>query len=136
MTSKSLTIGRLANQANVNIETIRYYQRISLIIEPEKPYSGFRIYPKETVARIQFIKRAQQLGFTLKEISQLLSLGKLHCDEVTELAEHKCELIDEQIKDLTAMKEALNQLLIACHLPHETPCPIVESLTSHNTSKK
>ena len=70
-----LTIGRLAQSAGVNVETIRYYQRVGLLKEPEKPAYGYRHYPPDTVARIRFIKRAQQLGFTLEEISELLSLG-------------------------------------------------------------
>jgi MerR family mercuric resistance operon transcriptional regulator len=68
----TLTIGKLAKQANVTIETIRYYQRKGLLIEPEKPATGYRQYPPEAIARIQFIKRAQQSGFTLKEIAELL----------------------------------------------------------------
>ncbi len=65
MTSNHLTIGRLANAAEVNIETIRYYQRVGLLSEPCKPLAGFRIYPDETIKRILFIKRAQKLGFSL-----------------------------------------------------------------------
>jgi MerR family transcriptional regulator, mercuric resistance operon regulatory protein len=134
MTTNSLTIGRLAHMANVNVETVRYYLRRGLIAEPEKPYYGFREYPLETVARIQFIKRAQRLGFTLKEVAQLLSFGERHCDEVLELAEHKCAWIDIQIKELSAMKNVLEQLLKDCHSNRDAPCPIVESLVGHNYS--
>jgi MerR family mercuric resistance operon transcriptional regulator len=69
----TLTIGKLAKQSKVTIETIRYYQRKGLLEEPIKPTSGYRQYPLETIARIRFIKRAQQSGFTLKEILELLS---------------------------------------------------------------
>ena len=69
-----LTIGRLAKAAEVNIETIRHYQRKGLIVEPEKPLGGFRHYPDTSVDRIRFVKRAQQLGFSLEEIKQLLCL--------------------------------------------------------------
>lgn len=69
-----LTIGRLAKAAGVIVETIRYYQRIGLHEEPEKPLNGFRHYPQDTVERVRLIKRAQQLGFSLKEIGELLAL--------------------------------------------------------------
>lgn len=68
-----ITIGKLAKQANVTIETIRYYQRKGLLAEPAKPATGYREYPQEAIARLRFIKRAQQSGFTLKEIAELLS---------------------------------------------------------------
>ena len=70
-----LTIGKLAQSAEVNVETIRYYQQKHLLVEPIKPPQGYRIYPESYINRIKFIKRAQQLGFTLKEVSELLELG-------------------------------------------------------------
>jgi MerR family transcriptional regulator, mercuric resistance operon regulatory protein len=81
------TIGQLAKVAGVNVETIRYYERRGLISQPPKPAEGYRTYPNATLARIFFIKRAQELGFTLKEINKLLSLDESHCSEVQELAE-------------------------------------------------
>lgn len=72
----TFTIAHLAREARVNVETIHYYQRRGLIVEPAKPYSGFRVYPLKTVAQIKFIKRAKQPGVNLKEIAQLLSHGK------------------------------------------------------------
>jgi MerR family mercuric resistance operon transcriptional regulator len=73
MSSEALTIGRLAKSANVNVETVRYYQRVGLIKEPPKPPAGYRVYTGDTINRIRFIKRAQQLGFTLHEITELLA---------------------------------------------------------------
>lgn len=70
----SLTIGKLAKQTGVTIETIRHYQRIGLLPEPDKPDSGYRCYSDDAVIQIRFIKRAQQAGFTLKEIATLLAL--------------------------------------------------------------
>ncbi len=87
--SPPLTIGRLAKAANVNIETIRYYQRKELIIEPE----NFRHYSSVIIDRIRFIKRAQQLGFSLVEIKQLLILGDQHCGDVQVLAQEKREYL-------------------------------------------
>ncbi|GMQ89263.1 MAG: Hg(II)-responsive transcriptional regulator [Gammaproteobacteria bacterium] len=129
MTKAPLTIGRLACSAGVNVETVRYYQRRGLIIEPEKPAYGFRYYPAETVARVQFIKRAQRLGFSLRQIGELLALGDGHCEDVRALATRKCADIEAQMDDLAAMKSALEQLLVPCR-SHRTKatCPMVEAL--------
>jgi MerR family mercuric resistance operon transcriptional regulator len=94
-----LTIGKLAKQAEVTVETIRYYQRIGMLDEPGKPGSSYRHYPSNAIARIRFIKRAQQAGFALKEIAELLSLDGTRCADVRKIAEQKCQQIDAQIKD-------------------------------------
>jgi MerR family mercuric resistance operon transcriptional regulator len=133
MAQVPLTIGRLACSAGVNVETVRYYQRRGLIIEPEKPAYGFRYYPAETVTRIQFIKRAQRLGFTLQEIGNLLDLGDGHCEDVHELAERKYSEIETQIADLLAMKKSLKRLLGDCETRNGTgTCPIVETFAGRN----
>ena len=126
----SLTIGALARAAEVNVETVRYYQRVGLIKEPRKPQSGFRHYPEETIARIRFIKRAQQLGFTLQEIAQLLQLGDGRCADVRTRAEEKREQINKQIHDLTKLRKTLDGLIQACQKgQNKQACPIVQSLT-------
>jgi len=126
---KSLTIGYLARAAEVNVETVRYYQRFGIIDEPQKPIDGYRIYPTETVDRIRFIKRAQQLGFSLKEIAELLDLGDGHCDDVRLRAEEKQAHIDAQIKDLRKLRKTLDKLIKACQSDSNTAhCPIVETL--------
>ena len=84
-----LTIGRLARRAGVNVETVRYYQRIGLVDEPGKPAEGFRTYAPEAVDRITFIKRAQALGFSLDEVRELLEIGDGHCADVCARAEEK-----------------------------------------------
>lgn len=128
---KTLTIGRVAAQAGVNIETVRYYQRIGLVKEPVRPLQGFRIYPLETIDRIRFIKRAQQLGFNLNEIADLLELGSGHCTDVRVRAEEKRNQIIDQIKDLQALKATLDTLIDACHAGNDNiSCPVVETLTS------
>jgi len=125
-----LTIGRLANAAEVNVETIRYYQRVGLVNEPVKPLEGFRVYPNETVNRIRFIKRAQKLGFSLQDIAHLLELGEGHCDDVREQAEAKLGQIEAQIKDLQAMRKTLKKLITECSAGNENgSSPIVQSLT-------
>lgn len=133
MPEAPLTIGKLACSAGVNVETVRYYQRRGLIIEPEKPAYGFRYYPAEAVTRIQFIKRAQRLGFTLQEIGKLLDLGDGHCEDVHELTERKYSEIETQIADLLAMKKSLKKLLGECETSGRTrTCPIVETFTGRD----
>jgi len=131
MKNKPLTIGFLAKAAEVNIETIRYYQRIALITEPEKPIQGYRVYPQETLKRIKFIKRAQQLGFSLQEVADLLQLGEGNCNDVRLQAEQKRTQIDNQIKDLQNLRGTLSNLINACNSNSDTShCAIVETLTA------
>jgi len=131
MKNKALTIGFLAKAAEVNIETIRYYQRIGLITEPDKPSHGYRVYPHETLKRIKFIKRAQQLGFSLQEIADLLQLGEGNCRDVRLQAEQKRIQIDNQIKDLQRLRGTLSNLIDACNSNSDTShCAIVETLTA------
>ncbi len=127
---KPLTIGLVADTADVNIETVRYYQRLGIIDEPAKPITGYRIYPAETVDRIRFIKRAQQLGFSLREIAELLQLGDGNCADVRHRAEEKQAHIKQQIKDLKKLNKTLDTLIKACHSgDNNNHCPIVETLT-------
>lgn len=135
-TSKSLTIGKLAAAAEVNVETIRYYQRLNLISEPDKPAQGYRQYPTNYISRIRFIKRAQQLGFTLKEINDLLELGDGHCQEVQQLAGKKIQKIETRISDLQAMREALNDLLSQCsdNGLENAHCALIEILANRASS--
>jgi len=130
-TDAGLTIGPLARAAGVNIETIRYYQRIGLIGEPVKPAQGYRRYPAATVERIRFIKRAQELGFSLNEITDLLSLNDRDCNEARAMAEHKQELIQQRIDDLSAMQRELTKLIRACkkNISGQDRCAIIATLT-------
>jgi len=129
MNHSALTIGRLAHVAGVNVETIRYYQRVGLVREPAKPREGFRIYPTETVMRVHFIKRAQQLGFSLRDIGHLLELGDGHCEDVRKQAEAKLVQIESQIRDLQAMRKTLKKLIAECVSGGKRGrCPIVQSL--------
>ena len=131
--SLSLTIGRLAQKSGVNIETVRYYQRLGIIEEPIKPVHGYRIYPPDTVDRILFIRRAKELGFSLGEISDLLDLGEGHCEDVRHRAEEKRSYIDQQINDLQNLRATLDQLIKTCQAgSDEAHCPIVETLAGKN----
>jgi MerR family mercuric resistance operon transcriptional regulator len=128
----ALTIGDVAKQAGVRTETLRYYEREGLLASPPRSVSNYRLYPQETVRRVQFIKRAQELGFSLKEVKELLSLRAdptAPCADVRSRALTKISAIDEKIRTLQAMKHALTQLVEVC--PGQgatTDCPILESL--------
>lgn len=130
----TFTIGKLAISADVNVETIRYYQRLKLINEPAKPEQGYRQYPEEYVLRVRFIKRAQQLGFTLKEIQELLDLGDGHCQQVQELAQVKLKKIRGHIADLTTMHDALDGLLTQCRISgkNNAHCALIETITTNS----
>jgi MerR family mercuric resistance operon transcriptional regulator len=126
-----LTIGKLAEQAGVNVETIRYYQRRGLLDEPKKPLSGYRRYPSDTAKRVRFIKRAQGLGFTLEEVTGLLRLDAAGaCAETRELANHKLALIDEKLAELGAMRRGLAGLVAKCGKGKNQACPIIQVLVT------
>ncbi len=125
----SLTIGKLARKAGVNVETVRYYQRVGLLELPERPAAGFRGYSDEVFERIVFIRRAKELGFSLQEIRELLELGEGHCADVRLRAEHKRAAIREKIADLRAMSRTLDELIAACKAGADSAeCPLIESL--------
>jgi len=129
---KKLTIGQLAKKANVNLETIRYYERRGLIPEPPRNKSGHREYSLEEVKRTEFIKRSQALGFSLKEISELLSLrvepGRT-CGDVKEHVEVKIADIEKRIEDLEGIREALLSMSKKCIGKGPVgQCPILEEL--------
>jgi MerR family mercuric resistance operon transcriptional regulator len=130
-----LTIGKLAKQTEVTVETIRHYQRIGLLVEPDKPDSGYRQYSADAITNIRFIKRAQQAGFTLKEIATLLSLDGSHCADVRQLAELKCQQIDQHIKSLTALRQALDSLVNTCQQTDSSArCAILDVFNDDDTS--
>ncbi len=131
MPNKKLTISVAAEQAGVNIETIRYYQRIGLIDEPTKPVSGYRVYPQSTTDRIRFIQRAKELGFSLAETTRLLELEDGNCNKTRELAELKLALISTKINDLQNMASVLKKHIRACKTnPDTESCPLISSLAN------
>jgi MerR family mercuric resistance operon transcriptional regulator len=127
-----LLMGEVAKQAGVNRETIRYYERLGLLDRPSRTRSGYRMYSPEAVARAQFIKRAQELGFSLKEISELLSLQVdpgTDCGDVRRRAKAKIADIEAKIRVLQRMQRTLAKLVASCRGRGSTSqCPILEAL--------
>ena len=138
----TFTIGQLAKSANVNIETVRYYERRGLIPEPPRLHKsdrgrwhgpGYRQYTDDYVKRIRFIKRAQELGFSLKEIQELLTLrgsAETSCD-IKSFVQHKIADVDKKICSLQDIKDALGKLAAECdgNVPVRE-CPILEAMDS------
>ncbi len=129
MTEAKFTIGRIAQAAGVNIETVRYYQRRGLVGLPPKRAGGFRYYSPDAANRVRFIKRAQAFGMSLKEVQHLLKLdSKGACAETRALAAAKLDLVERKLADLVKLRDALHGLVEACDQPHGANCPIIERL--------
>ena len=130
----SYTIGQVAKRTKMGIETIRFYERKGLIDEPPRRESGYRDYPEDTVDRVRFIRRAKDLGFSLGEIKELLSLRakpNAKCADVYEQAGAKMADIDAKIRTLKLMRKALSKVMSQCQGTRPiTECPILESLES------
>jgi len=127
--------GELAKRAGVNVQTLKYYERRGLLLEPNRRASGYREYDADAVLRVRFIKRAQELGFSLAEIAELLTLrlaAERSRPEVRTLAADKLRTIDGKVRQLLAMREALSRLLDACQGESGAlDCPIIEALEAH-----
>jgi Hg(II)-responsive transcriptional regulator len=128
----SLTIGKVAKRAGVGVETLRFYQRKGLIDKPPRRDSGYRQYPADTVNRVRFIKSAKELGFSLREIRELMALSiapRANCTPVKKRAEAKIGDIEEKICALQRMKQSLQKLVAACSGKGSvSTCPILEAL--------
>ncbi|WP_445766575.1 Hg(II)-responsive transcriptional regulator [Rheinheimera sp.] len=123
------TINKVAKTLGINVETVRFYERKGLIQQPTKPFTGYRHYPDDTLNRIRFIKRAQELGFTLDEIANLLSLNDRPCDQVQELAKHKLSAVKEKMADLQRLEHALMAFVTQCQSNDDVShCPIIDAL--------
>jgi MerR family mercuric resistance operon transcriptional regulator len=137
---RTWTISQLAHDAGVNVETVRYYERIGLLRQPRKPSRGWRQYDREALRRIRFIKRGQELGFTLVEIQELLTLrgssSPRTCESVSKKAGTKIEQIEAKVADLLAMRDVLAGLAAAC--PEDgagAKCPILDALYPDGESR-
>jgi MerR family copper efflux transcriptional regulator len=128
----SVTIGQLAKAAEVGVETVRFYEREGLLAPPPRKRSGYRQYPRDAIARVRFIRRAKDLGFTLKEILELLELRidpDKSCADVRAIAKAKIADVDAKIADLVRIKSALETLARACRGKGPTSeCPILDAI--------
>ena len=135
---ENLTIGKLARQANVGVETLRYYERRGLIEPLRRTDAGYRLYDDDARRRLQFIRRAQTLGFSLDEVAELLSLSNqptASAADVKRLAQAKIDDIEARIRDLERMKTALSVLEDQCpgHAGTTAQCPILAALNQSGT---
>ena len=136
---KPLTIGQVARRAEVGVETVRFYERQGLLVEPPRKESGYRQYTEDVVARLRFIRRAKELGFTLKEIAELLALRldpDTSCAEVRGRAKAKIDDIDAKIQDLQRMRQALDKLVASCRGRGPiSDCPILDALDNEREDR-
>ena len=140
---KAMTISKAASKAGVGVETIRFYERRGLIQKPRKPKdNGYRVYPEETVRRTRFIRQAQEIGFKLREIDELLSLQadpSADCADVRDRAMVKLEEVNRKIVQLENMRSALEELITVCPASGALrACSILQALGSNgqeDTSK-
>ena len=132
---EQLTIGELTRRTHVNRETVRYYERRRLLPRPSRSVSGYRVFSDDAVRRLRFIRHAQELGFSLNEIGELLALRVKSvdtCDRVRERTEVKIVDIEKKIKSLRHMKQALSELVSSCSRRGKTKeCPILDNLEAN-----
>ncbi|MBC8493996.1 MAG: MerR family transcriptional regulator [Candidatus Thioglobus sp.] len=134
MPNKRLTIGRLANLASINVETIRFYQKQGLIQEPPKPDQGYRLYSVEALSQLMFIQRAKLVGFTLAEIKKLLTLEEdCNCKKAKQMAEQKLTMVNDKLNDLLYMKNTLETFICDCDNNKKVDkCPIIQSFKNNS----
>ena len=127
-----MTISRLASAVGVHVETVRYYQRRGLLLEPERPAGGVRRYGREDVGRLQFIRRAQAMGFSLDEIAGLLEVrGQRACEQTRQLTERKLDEVRRRREELQQLEADLKRLVEECrHVTEGAACPTIDRLTT------
>ena len=134
-----MQIGKVAEAAGVSVQAVRYYERIGMLPEPDRSSSGYRQYTPDAIQRLRFIRRAQDLGFTLEEIKELLQLrvdDSGACETVRTKATQKIRMIRQKRQQLQKMEDALNTLVQYCETAQPSAeCPILEYLdpTFHET---
>ena len=126
----SMTIGQVARAAGVHVETIRYYQQCRLLPVPKRPAGSVRRYSEDVVARLAFIRRAQDAGFALKEIAELLRLaGTPNCRVARDLAVDKLAQVEERMAELARIRAALRSLVRQCDAGGRRSCAIIDSFS-------
>lgn len=130
----------VAGRAGVNTETLRYYERRGLLAEPARTPGGYRDYPVSAVGLLRFIKRAQELGFTLDEVEELLHLddgGPDSCDAARTLAVSRRADLESRIADLQRMRDSLNELIVSCDLPRaDRRCALLDAIEDNDERSK
>ncbi len=129
--SSEYSRGGLSSETGVNIETIRYYEKIGLMPEPARSPGGHRVYDHQHVKRLFFIRRSRELGFTLREVGELLHLvdgGRYTCDQIRDKAVIHLDEVAEKIRDLQKMQQTLSDLVSKCKGDRAPECPIVDTL--------
>ncbi|HEY5635399.1 MAG TPA: MerR family transcriptional regulator [Burkholderiales bacterium] len=128
---EGLTIGVLAREAGVNVETVRYYQRRGLLVEPGRPAGGVRRYGAAEVARLRFIRRARDTGFSLDEVAELLRLARTpNCRGARALAAGKLEQVEARMAELERLRAALRGLVAQCDAGEDRHCAIIDRLSA------
>jgi MerR family mercuric resistance operon transcriptional regulator len=128
MGQSGVAIGELSRRTGCNIETIRYYERVGLLPTPARR-GRYRLYGDADVGRLRFVRRARELGFTLKEVGTLLALGAGACTEVYELAATHLADVRTRIADLQAMERVLADAVRQCQASEEGTCPLIDTLS-------
>ncbi len=127
-----LNIGQVAKQTGVTVETVRFYEKQGLIAAPQRTDAGYRQYPLDTVKRVRFIQHAKEVGFTLKDIGELLALRQkpgTSCTDIKLRATQKIEEVDQKIQDLNRIRDALGRMVMKCSGRGDlSECPILEEL--------
>ena len=131
MSSKNLSIGELSRQTGVNIETIRYFERIGTINTPPRTEGGHRVYDESHLRALGFIRRARELGFTPKEVRDILTLGgpgNACCDEVRDIATHHLQQVRTKMTDLANIEQLLSATIDRCSGDHAPGCAVMEMI--------
>jgi DNA-binding transcriptional MerR regulator len=142
MKSETLRIGELATRSGVSIDTVRYYERRKLLPLAVRSAGGFRLFPCEAVARVSFIKQAQELGFSLEEIAELLTTGGANeCRRVRDHLKSKLTELDERLRLMQDFRQTLAQHLAACERElrryrDDAVCPVLVKISPHDTPKR
>jgi MerR family transcriptional regulator, mercuric resistance operon regulatory protein len=132
---EELTIGKLSQRTSVHIETIRYYEKVGLLPAPPRSEGGHRLYGKEHVTRLVFLRRSRELGFSIEEIRALLGLmkgEKYTCGEIKAVTIQHLQTVRQKIKHLRQMEKALASLASQCAGGMTQDCPILETLFTHH----
>lgn len=134
-----MTIGQLARRAGIGLETVRFYEKQGLLEQPPRPHTGYRRYPEEALRRLEFIRRAKTLGFSLSEIRDLMRLRldpQVSCADVRERAQLKLAQVHTKMDHLSRMRRALDRLIDTCSGSGSTEsCPILEAMSEEDEDR-